>query len=316
MKQGVEMASRLRLGVIGLGRRWPVYRQALHALRSQVRVKAIHDPVRPRAEDEATQLGCDLAAGVIDLIEREDVDALLLIGAPWFGLWPIEQAARAGKPVLCTGSPLRDESYLGVLRETLPAGARVSLALLPALDRVREEMTALLQQRLGKPGHIRATRVTGREQPLLTQRETLALLHACASLGESAPVSIQAVSVVDAAHFAHLVLDLGAGRVAQLTLWASRGARPRCSLDVQAEHGAVRADLPGNLAWTDPAGRHTRRLPAGPAEQCLLERFIQALRQGSPLPCPFAQVSRAATWLLAARQSLAEGGKLVRLEQP
>ena len=100
------MASRLRMGVIGLGRRWPRYRQAVQTLRSQVRVRAVHDPAPARAEAEARALGCAAAGGVVELLERDDVDAVLLLGGPWFGLWPLGQACRVNKPVLCAAAPV------------------------------------------------------------------------------------------------------------------------------------------------------------------------------------------------------------------
>src|SRR5437868_3285519 len=98
------MAARLGIGVVGLGRRWPRYRQALAALRREARVVAVYDPAQARAREEARQLGCDAATGVIELLERDDVEAVLTLGGAWFGLWPVERTCRLGKPVLCAGS--------------------------------------------------------------------------------------------------------------------------------------------------------------------------------------------------------------------
>ena len=76
------MSTRLRVGVIGLGRRWRRYRHALEALRKRVAVRAVCYQVARRAEDEARRLGCAAAAGPADLLERDDVDAALRDGFP------------------------------------------------------------------------------------------------------------------------------------------------------------------------------------------------------------------------------------------
>src|SRR5262245_36753781 len=89
-EQGRSMAARLRIGVIGLGRRWPRYRQALEALAGEVRAVAVHDPSAHRADEEARALGCEAAGGVLELLERRDVEAVLVPGGAWPGLWPVE----------------------------------------------------------------------------------------------------------------------------------------------------------------------------------------------------------------------------------
>src|SRR5213592_4845654 len=89
----------LRIGVIGLGRRWPRYRQALEALAGEAHVQAVCDAAAAVAQEEARRLGCAAAGSVIELVERDDVEAVLLTGGQWFGLWPLAHAARAGKPI-------------------------------------------------------------------------------------------------------------------------------------------------------------------------------------------------------------------------
>jgi predicted dehydrogenase len=305
-RRGAEMA-RLGVGVIGLGRRWPAYQRALGEMRSEVLVRAIHDPVTPRAVEAARGLRCESAGGVIELVERDDVEAVLLLGSPWFGLWPIEHAARAGKPVFCSVSPLGDEAYLEELASTLRAGARIHLPASAALDRMVEEVSSLLKQTLGRARLVQASWATRRDEPILQQPGALALLHACTGLVEATPSSVQATTTRSAPNFASLTLDSGEGRVVQLTLWASPTARPGCTLQVQAENGAAWAELPADLSWTDGRGRHALRLSAHGAERRQLERFVRAVRQGGPMPCPLADVRRAAAWLRAARRSLAEG---------
>src|SRR3954447_10768766 len=110
------MSTRLRVGVIGLGRQWRRYRRAPAAPRRRVPVRAVCDQVARRAEAEARRLGCAAAAGPVDLLERDDVDAALPLGRQWFGLWPLEHACRLGKPVLCAAPLTADGGHADDLR--------------------------------------------------------------------------------------------------------------------------------------------------------------------------------------------------------
>src|SRR5437868_4711800 len=95
------MSEPLRVGVIGLRPLWRRrYRPALRALPDRFQVVAVCDPLAGRAERAAKRLGC-AAAGPTELLERPDIDALLLVDAPWYGLWPVQLACRLGKPALC-----------------------------------------------------------------------------------------------------------------------------------------------------------------------------------------------------------------------
>ncbi len=126
------MPLRLRIGIIGLGRRWQRFRPALHELRDRVLVRAVCDQRPIRAERAARELGCAAAAGPTDLLDRDDVEAALLLGAQWFGLWPLEQAARLGKPVLCAVPLSTDDAHADdVMRRVREAGLPVMAALAP-----------------------------------------------------------------------------------------------------------------------------------------------------------------------------------------
>ena len=99
----------MRLGVVGLGRAWETrYQPALAALRDRVEIAAVYDQVARRAEIVARQVGCRAAAGLVDLVDGPDVDAVALLAPQWFGAHPIELAARLGKPVY-SALPLPDD---------------------------------------------------------------------------------------------------------------------------------------------------------------------------------------------------------------
>ena len=180
------MPLRLRIGIIGLGRRWQRFRPALHELRDRVLVRAVCDQRPIRAEWAARELGCAAAAGPTDLLDRDDVEAALLLGAQWFGLWPLEQAARLGKPVLCAVPLSTDDAHADdVMRRVREAGLPVMAALAPALSPVFARLRDLLAARLGGPRLVRCDwcgRGAGRPADLPGTRALPSLMHACAGL--------------------------------------------------------------------------------------------------------------------------------------
>src|SRR3954469_5473092 len=104
------MAERLRVGVVGLGRRWAApSRPALLALRDRFAVRGVTDPCPRRAARAARDLGCPAAPGVLALLDT-DLDAVLLLGRPWYRLWPLEQACRLGRPVYLGTSLAADDA--------------------------------------------------------------------------------------------------------------------------------------------------------------------------------------------------------------
>jgi predicted dehydrogenase len=296
------MAKRLRVGVIGLGRRWRRYRRALAALRGRVEVRAVCDQVAWRAEMVARQARCDMAAGPEDLLGREDVDAVLLLDEQWFGLWPLERACRAGKPVFCAVPLDGDEDHADRLREQIESSRLPVLMALPALlapSVVR--LGELLKDRLGPARLVRAERAvaTVREgRSLLDGGAALSLLAACTALMGEEPASVQ--TMASGPGLATFLLDFGNERAAQVTLWTGPAVRPGCWITAAAERGTATADLPRRLRWDDAEGRHRLELPGGSMEQVLLGQFVQALSEGSRLEPGFPEAHRALTWLRAS----------------
>lgn len=295
------MARRLRLGILGLGRRWPRYRHALAALADDVRAVAVHDGSLGRAEAAAADLGCEAVGGVVELVGRDDVDAVVLVGGLWHRLWALDAVVKAGKPVLCAVSPAEDVEHLPELRQRLGGDGRVHMALWPTLTILREAMTERLEESLGRPLLVQATWTRRHESfrpvDLLASPAAVALARECAELFGSPPAKVTAQA---GDGLATVVLHFAQQRVAQLTLWAGPAARGGCRVQVEAESGGCAADLPRTLTWHDDEGRHRHRLHGGMAEMLVVDRFVQAVRAGQPSACTLGQACEPLDWLRQA----------------
>jgi predicted dehydrogenase len=307
------MSTRLRVGVIGLGRRWRRYRRALERLGKRVAVRAVCDQVGRRAESEARRLSCAAAAGPVDLLERDDVDAALLLGRQWFGLWPLEHACRVGKPVLCAVPLTADEAHAdGLRRRVTDARLPVLTALAPAVAPAVARLGELLAGPLGAARLVRIDGAlpAGGRQEALRSPALLSLLNLSAARRGAAPAGVLATDG-EAPGFGSAVLDFADGRAAQVTLWrAPAGVETGCRVEVVAERGAAAAELPDRLSWRDEAGRHLLRLRGAAGETALLGLFLDALRDGRPPRPDFEDACRAFAWRRALLQSLAEGKRV------
>jgi predicted dehydrogenase len=304
------MTNPLRVGVIGLGRRWRKrYRPALRALHDRFRVHALYDQVQQRALLEAQRLHCDAAAGLTELFERDDLDAVMLIDAQWFGLWPLELACRVGKPVFCCTGLDRDDVhadaiYQQVQASQLPVMVEMAPRQAPATARVRELLhTELGAARLVVCESVRPAREPRRQ--LLGQKPGFAsvgipLVDWCVSLLGAEPLRAQADGV-DTLGFARLLLEFPEGRTAQLTRWTAPHTRRSLRLRLVAERGSASIVPPGRVEWSGACGRHTHTLrcrqPLGPA---LLEQFHRAVTERQPPQPSLGDAYRALRWLRAA----------------
>jgi hypothetical protein len=299
--------SALRVGVIGLGRRWRQhYQPALAALRGSFRLTAVCDHVAERARLEAQRLGCDAAAGPTELIERADVDALLLLDRQWYGLWPLEAACRLSKPAFCGNALARDNPHADRLRQRIEASALPVMVALPApppaaLALVRE----VLAVQLGTPQQLVGYAI----RPKAAEAADLfpcpaALLGWCAALLDGEPRRLLATRSEGGA-LAALLLDYGDGRVAHLC--RARSGHRSWHLRVVAERGSA-VVAPGVVCWSGPGGHVTHRLARGrPAGQVGLDAFYQAVTTGTAPRPGLAEAYRLLCWRRLAGRSSAEG---------
>ena len=144
---------RLRAGLIGLGDLWQTrHAPALRALADRFEVRAICDPVRHRAEQAAADFHCDAVDGYHVLVQREDIDAVLVLSPQWFRELPILAACESGKAVYCAVGLELDADEAETIKRRVEESGIAFMAELPrrhapATIRLKE----LIATRLGTP---------------------------------------------------------------------------------------------------------------------------------------------------------------------
>ena len=93
---------RLRVGLIGLGDAWQArYAPALRALADRFEVRAICDQVRHRADLAAAEFQAEAVDGYHALVQREDIDAIMVLSGQLFRALPVLAACESRKAIYC-----------------------------------------------------------------------------------------------------------------------------------------------------------------------------------------------------------------------
>jgi hypothetical protein len=284
--------TNLRVGIIGLGRRWRKrYRPALRALADRFTVIAVCDQMRRRAHQVAKRLGCRAAAGPTHLLESGDIDAILLLDAQWYGLWPVEAACRYGKPVYCAVPLERDQPHAdGIRQKVRNSRLPVLMAMAPRVAPATARLQELMAGRLGPPRLLLCEQASPKPGPI-----SGALLDWCALILDAIPV---AARPTDVGELSEMHLDFPGGRAARVSRWPSPHVRPSIRLRAVAERGAAWIELPHRVRWNDAEGWHAENMSRQPSVwQRLLERFHQSLTSGQPMQPSLDEAQRAMRWL-------------------
>lgn len=301
------MTNRPGVGVIGLGRRWNRYRPALAGAESLLAVHAVWDPLARRAGRVAREFGCEAADGVEDLLDRPDLDAVLLLDPPWHGLWPLQRAVRAKKAVFLAAPLTGDDGHADEIVRLLdgrpqPSMTAFSTEFIPAAVRLR----VLLEKHLGPARSVTFLGQVSRQvsgESILQSGALLLALQLCRDLLAGAPHTIWAAAPAGGA-VANVTLAFPDGRSAVIVLSGGRGHGRR--VEVTAERGSAEAVLPRKLKWRDSAGEHALRVHPFSTPKEMLRQFAECLVGArKPLP-PIGDSLRALEWLRAARRSHAE----------
>ena len=312
------MATPLGVGVIGLGPVWERMLPTLDKLRHYLEVHTVYDQSAQLVHQTAHRIGCSPSAGMVELLEREEVKAVLLLDPQWYGLWPMRQACRLGKPVYCAPAFLRDADVdnIGPLvqQARLPVMVGNGMLQSPALLRLRH----LLAKHLGGLRNLRIDRRLRRlpasvrrqdNHRLLDCQSVLSMLNICAAMYAAAPMSIWAIEA-EHSPLATVLLEFGPDQVAQLNIWIDRFRPPGWRVYAVTEQGHAEARLPRTLTYCDKTGSHRKRWRRQPVRQVLLQRFAQAARTGQGLQQGFASAYESLLWWRAARRSQQQGGRV------
>jgi predicted dehydrogenase len=333
---------KLRVGLVGLGDAWePRHRPALRSLADRFEVRAVYDQVGHRAQQAAEEFGAAPVQGFRELMRREDIDALLMLSAQWYGALPILAACEFGKAVYCAaGLDLDPEEAKLVKRRVEQAGiafmAEFPRRHAPATLRLKE----LIATELGTPRlvfcHQRAPakartnhRAAWPPQPAAI-RDLIELVDWCCYVVGWAPTGVTGVmhageQAGGEEDYQMMSLDFsdpkrpGTGPVAQISCGRYIPAqwleaihyRPLAALQVSCDHGIAFIDLPSTLVWFDEAGRHQESLDSErPVGEQLLTQFYRAVtslvRRASDLEDAYR-----ALWVVAqARRSHLEGRRI------
>jgi predicted dehydrogenase len=299
------MGERLRVGIIGLGRQWRRrYAPALEALSDSFEVAGVCDQLAQQAASEAARLHCPAAAGPSDLLERDDVDAVLLLDLGWHRLWPVERAARLGKPVFCLPGLEDDANADAVAAQVQQAGLQVLMACPTALTPAAQRLADLQSRFLG-PVRLLVAELAHR-----ARYPSSGLLAWLLALVGTPPRAVIAAGS-EAGGLFSLTIEAGDGRCLQVTSWNAPGARSRLRLHVIGANGQATLERPRRLSWCDSHGEHVLTLPRGrPIEQLLLARFHRVISPGQPASPSLGDGYRALRCLRAASQSRAKGCRI------
>ncbi|MCE5269604.1 MAG: Gfo/Idh/MocA family oxidoreductase [Planctomycetaceae bacterium] len=332
---------RLRTGLIGLGDLWHTrHAPALRALADRFEVRAVCDPVRHRADKAAADFGADAVDGYHALVEREDIDAVLVLAPQWFRELPILAACESGKAVYCAvGLELGTAEAEAIKRRVEESGIAFMAELprrhAPATVRLKE----LIATRLGKPRllfcHERtpAEPSTGTADPASihpTFRHMIGQVDWCHYVADVRPTSVMGVMHYEGEgdgveDYRMMSLDFsprgkpGTGPTAQISCgryipadWHEAIAyRPLAALQVSCANGIAFVDLPTTLVWFDEAGRHQESLESErPLGEQLLTNFFRAVTSLVRRSGDLEDACLALEIVQAARRSHAEGRRV------
>lgn len=325
------MTDRLGIGVIGLGPRWRRhYKPALLALRERFEIRAVCDQLGQRAGREAKALGCASAAGPVALLERDDVRAALLLDLQWFGLWPVQLACRFHKPLFCASSLELDDAHADALRQSgRDSGVPILFEMTPRAAGAMMRLREILDHEIGPARLVLGDCVQSSVRPrqrwpgdeekgpaALFAGLGVSLLDGCVSLLGSEPWRVQAARA-EALGFTHLFAECSDGRAVQLTHRRVPHGRLGLSLEVVAERGSARVEMPRQVSWTAKDGRYVQMLNRQrPIYEVLLGQFHQAVTEGGRAEPGLEAAHRALRWLRAGALSQAEARRVELGEEP
>jgi predicted dehydrogenase len=272
----------------------------------------VYAPVITHAEQVAVELGCDVAPGIMALIEREDVRALLVLDTAWYSGAPAQFACQVGKPAYLAG---RLVHWLPIANALARRAAETGVTLMPdfghrytpATSRLRE----LIATRIGRPLSmvVDAAAPSGQSPGEVTSltpladaaRDTLAMaIDWCTNLVGTPPVSVRAAPGGMSDSDLHVEFRRpaagGDAAVAVIRMTEEKGpAMPQNALDVapivcraqvRCAHGTASLEGSRNVTWESGKERSAESLASDrPDVEVMLDHFTRRVL-GGLIPVP------------------------------
>ncbi len=304
---------KLRVGLVGLGDQWTTrHAPAFRALADRFEITAVCCEVFERARKVAAEFDATPMHGFRNLVDRQDIEAILYLSPQWFGPLPILAACDNGKAVYTSAALDVTPIQAAEIRHRVEAAGIAFMAELPRrYSPATLRMKELIATRIGQPQllfcHQRLFLESQQDQRRKGQmcpivwRNLMELVDWCRYLVGDNPNSV--VSSIfenndpQSNQFYQMVnLDFPPVRdsdgaaswkpMAQLSVghyipqrWpdALSFRRPP-SVQIRCEKGMAFIDLPSNLIWFDDAGQHHESLEAerAPGEQ-MLNQFYRSV---------------------------------------
>lgn len=322
---------KLRIGLVGLGNAWENrHRPALRALNDRLEVTAICEPVAHRAEIAAAEFRATQVDGFRALANRDDVDAIVMLSAQWYGSLPILAACDAGKAIYCAAALDLDPERAREMKQRVEQAGIAFVTEFPcrqapATLRLKE----LIATHLGRPRllfcHRREMAIDANGKPRRSaMRDLIELADWCRYVVGNEPSSVVGIAHLEE-EYQMMSLDFspqgqtGTGPVAQISCgryipasWLEAVAfRPPAALQVACERGIAFIDLPSSLTWFDNAGRHMESLESErPVGEQLLLHFYRSVTSLVRNTSSLEDASRALEIVVQAQESFSQGRRM------
>ncbi|MGB1926646.1 MAG: Gfo/Idh/MocA family protein [Rubripirellula sp.] len=331
---------KLRIGLIGLGDAWQTrHRPALQILHERFDVRAVYTAVSKLGETCAREFQADLLDGYRAMVNRHDLDAVLVLERSWHGWLPMLAAAEAGKAVYWAGDinldPISDDHVRTTIEKSGVAFmAEFPKRLAPATLRLRE----LIATHLGRPELIFCHRRTQpkRDPPNIgnssnhihyeDRADFIDLIDWCRYVVNCEPCSITSSSRLTSEQSIYRSISMefpatakNPGVTAEITCgdyirptWHEAVAfQPPSAMQICCQNGIAFIDLPSSLVWFDDAGRHLESLETEvPVGEQLLRQFHRTVTSLIRNMSDLNDVYRAAEIYNAALQSEKDGKRI------
>jgi Oxidoreductase family, NAD-binding Rossmann fold len=327
----------LQVGLIGLGAQWQRhYCSAFQRLRQRIAIRCCYAPLPVQSAQLAAELNCDVAAGLVSLLERNDVQAVVVLRTDWHGEAPLRLASDLGKPVFVAEPMAWDLLSSDWHTRAADAGQTIMPGLtaryLPATSRLRE----LIATRLGRPLEyhldlqLPSLTTPASERYRATESTLAAALDWCTSLAGASPSHFQLLDSNPAAAAAPLarqqmLVDFrpspASEQVPQATFTLLAHEAPPSAdtepagalarLVVRCERGTAALTPPHELSWKSSGEQVCESLTSDrTAAEVLLDHFTRR-SLGGLIPVPsmddvFRAKQFAAKMARAVNQTSAE----------